>query len=114
MRHLMKKPRLRIPAEDGSKISHALKDPDDFQGVRPRIVHHDVLWVTLHSPEPKRKIRQIFPDVPAQRSAGEKFTRLLDGRLNAVGSLHAVLGDVTPDFKEVIFRLRREAVEAHP
>ena len=114
MLYLMNKLRLQLFAEDGSDISHPLKNSDDFQGARLRFVHHDVIRVALNCPKPKRKVRQIFPDVPAERSFSQKFARLVNARLNAVGGLHAVLGDVTPNFEEIIFRLRCEAVEAHP
>jgi hypothetical protein len=94
-------------------VAHALKDPNNAQRTGLGIVDHDVLRVALNRPESKRKVCQIFAHMPAQRPFGQKRTRLVEGRLNPIGRLYAVAGDVIPNFEQITFRLRCEAVEAH-
>ena len=106
--------RLQTPCEDGSNITQSLKDSDDFERLGLGVVNHDVVRILLNRPESKREIRQILAEVPAKWSFGQESTGLVDGRLNAIGGLYALLGDIAPDFEEIIFRLRSEAVEVHP
>lgn len=105
---------LGLVAKDGSNVTRSAKNSDDFQRAGLEVVNHDVVRISLHCPESNWAARQIFPHVPAQRPVGQKSAGLVNGGFNAISRLYAVLGDVIPDFDQIIFCLRCEAVEAHP
>lgn len=105
--------RLQIASKDCSNISHPLNDSDDLQRAGLGIIDHDVVPVAANRPEAKRKAGQVFANVPPHGTLCQKSTRFVNGRSNSVGSLHAVLGDVIPNFDEIVCRLRSEAVGAH-
>ncbi len=103
-----------VVAKDGSNVTRSAKNPNDSQRAGLGVVDHDVVRASRDCPESNRTARQTFPHVPAQWPVGQKSAGLVDSRFNAISGLRAVLGDVIPDFDQIIFRLRGEAVEAHP
>lgn len=104
--------RLRLPAltQNRSQVPHSLKNSDDFQRTRLRIVDDDVVRVAANRPKAKRPIRQIRADVTAQGPVRQESASLVDGRFDPVSGLYAVLCNVVPDFKKVGSRLWSEAV----
>src|SRR5487761_656365 len=80
----------------------------------PGIVHNDIFRVGLNHPESQREFGQILADVAAKRPFCQKGASLVNGLLNAIGSIYTITRDVIPDFKEVVRRLRSEAIEIHP
>jgi hypothetical protein len=105
---------LQIARKDCSNIPHPLKDSDDFQRTRLRIVDHDVIWEALNRPESEREICQVFANVPPERPLGQEGTRLVDGGFHSVRGFYTVLSNVGLDLEKIIFRLRSKAVEVHP
>jgi hypothetical protein len=49
----------------------------------------------------------------AHGSPGNKGARVIDCSFYAVGGVFAVIGNVTPDIKDIGFGKRRESISAH-
>jgi hypothetical protein len=78
-------------------VSGSMKDPNDFQAPRCRVVNNNVVREAEHRPELQRQRRQIIPHMSSQGSLGEESAHVVNSILNPVSSLDIVSGDVRPN-----------------
>ena len=99
--------------QDASYISFPVENGDDLKGGRLRPVHNGVVGITSQRPETQRAGCEIGTGMAAHGRLGNRRASVVNRLFYAPGGVFAVIGNVTPDVKNIRFGKRRESINAH-
>ena len=99
--------------QEASYISFPVENGDNLKGGRRWPVHNGVVRITGERPETQRTGGEVGTGMAARGGLGNQRASVINRLFYAVGGVFAVIGNVTPDVKNVGFGKRRESINAH-
>ena len=99
--------------EDALDISLSMHNSDDLKRGLLWPIHDDVIGISAQRPQTKGTDCKVGAGMAAHGSFGKKDPSIEDSLFYAIGSVLAVVRDVSPDVEDIGFGARRENITAH-
>ena len=104
---------LRALIQDALYLSFPVEDGDNLEGGGLWPVHNGVVRKTGQRPETQRTGSEVGTGMAAHGGLGNQRASIVNRLFYAVGGIFTVIGNVTPDVKNICFGKRRESINAH-
>jgi len=99
--------------QDAPYIFFPVQNGDNLKWGRLWPLHNGVVGVAGQRPETQRTGCEVGTGMAAHGRFGNKRASVVNRLFYAVGGVFAVIGNVTPDVKNIRFGKRRESINAH-